>query len=91
MNIKSNLLLDKADFLAFAQAREERCELAESRVIMMTGASRAHVIVTRRLAAALERRLDLRRRTVFASGFGIEIGLATIPTSLWMYRAALSA
>jgi hypothetical protein len=32
MNIKSNLLLDKAGFLAFAQAREERCELAESRV-----------------------------------------------------------
>jgi Uma2 family endonuclease len=78
MNIKSNLLLDKAGFLAFAQAREERCELAESRVIMMTGASRAHVIVTRRLAAALEKRLDLGRWTVFTSGFGIEIGPATI-------------
>src|SRR6516162_4447528 len=36
--------------------------------------SRGHALVTRRLAAAVERRLDERRFTVFTSNFGVDLG-----------------
>lgn len=42
MNLQSNLHMDKAAFLAWVQGRAERYELADGRVLMMTGGSRAH-------------------------------------------------
>jgi Uma2 family endonuclease len=45
---------------------------------MMTGGSRGHAIVVRRLAAALEKRLDGNCWTVLTSDFGVELGPATV-------------
>ena len=78
MNVQSNLHMDKPSFLGWVQGREQRYELAHGRVVMMTGGQRGHAIITRRLASALERRLDPRRWVVLTSDFGVDLGPATI-------------
>jgi Uma2 family endonuclease len=78
MNVQLDLRMDKSEFLAWVQAREGHYELAGSRVMMMTGGSRGHAILVRRLAAALEKRLDSKRWTVLTSDFGIDLGPATV-------------
>jgi len=78
MNVRQNLQMDKPEFLAWVRAREGRYELAGGRAVMMTGGSRGHVIVMRRLATALERRLDSNRWTVLTSDFGVDLGPATV-------------
>ena len=78
MNVQPNLYMDKPKFLAWVQGREGRYELAERRVVMMTGGSRGHGIVMRRLASALEKRLDGDRWAVLTSDFGVDLGPRTI-------------
>jgi Uma2 family endonuclease len=78
MNIQPDLRMGKSEFLTWVQAREGRYELAGSRVVMMTGGSRGHAIVVRRLAAALEKRLDASRWTVLTSDFGVDLGPSTV-------------
>jgi Uma2 family endonuclease len=46
--------------------------------VMMTGGSRGHAIVMRRLANALEKRLDPNRWTVLTSDFGVDLGPGTV-------------
>jgi len=58
MNVQTNLRMDKPAFLAWVQERDERYELDEGHVVMMTVGTRGHALMIRRLAAALERRLD---------------------------------
>jgi Uma2 family endonuclease len=77
MNVQPNLHLDKAAFLAWVDGREERYELAEGRVLMMTGGSRAHGQVTANLFRALDARLDPVRWTIL-SDFGVDIGPRTL-------------
>jgi len=78
MNFQTNLRMDKASFLAWVLGREGRHELDEGRVVMMTGGSRGHSLIIRRLAAALERRLDGTRWSVLTSDFAIDLGPKTI-------------
>jgi Uma2 family endonuclease len=78
MNIQPDLRMGKSEFLTWVQAREGRYELAGSRVVMMTGGSRGHAIVVRRLAAALEKRLDGSSWTVLTSDFGVDLGPSTV-------------
>ena len=78
MNVRQNLHMDKPEFLAWVRARAGRYELAGGNVVMMTGGSRGHVIIMRRLATALEKRLDSRRWTVLTSDFGVDLGAATV-------------
>src|SRR5262245_34140214 len=78
MNVQPNLRMDKPEFLAWVQGQEGRFELAEGRVVMMTGGSRGHAIVLRRLAHALETRLDAKQWTVVTSDFGVDLGPATV-------------
>jgi Uma2 family endonuclease len=78
MNVRQNLYMNKPKFLAWVRAREGRYELAGSRVVMMTGGSRGHAIIVRRLATALEKRLDGNRWTVLTSDFGVDLGPATV-------------
>jgi hypothetical protein len=78
MNVQPDRRMDKPEFLSWVQAREGRYELAGSRVVMMTGGSRGHAIVVRRLAAALEKRLDDKRWTVLTSDFGVDPGPSTV-------------
>jgi Uma2 family endonuclease len=78
MNVQLNLRMDRPAFLAWVQEREERYELERGRVMMMTGGSRRHAIITRRLAAALEKCLDGNQWTVLTSDFGVDLGADTV-------------
>jgi Uma2 family endonuclease len=78
MNVQLDLRMDKPEFLTWVQAHEGRYELAGNRVVMMTGGSRGHAILVRRLAAALEQRLDGNRWTVLTSDFGVDLGPSTV-------------
>ena len=78
MNVQTDLRMDKASFLAWVQGREGRHELYEGRVVMMTGGSRGHGLIIRRLAAALERRLDGNQWAVLTSDFAVDLGPKTI-------------
>ena len=78
MNVQLDLRMEKPEFLAWVQAHEGRYELAGSRAVMMTGGSRGHAIIVRRIAVALERRLDSARWTVLTSDFGVDLGPSTI-------------
>jgi Uma2 family endonuclease len=78
MNVQLELRMDKPAFLAWVQEHEGRYELAGNRVVMMTGGPRGHAILVRRLATALERRLDSKRWTVLTSDFGVDVGPSTV-------------
>ena len=78
MNIQLDLRMGKPEFLAWVQAHEGRYELAGGRVVMMTGGSRGHAILVRRLATALERRLYANQWTVMTSDFGVDLGASTV-------------
>src|SRR5579863_8282438 len=78
MNVPLDVRMDKPAFLTWVQAQEARYELAGSRVVMMTGGSRGHAIVVRRLAAALERRVDGNRWTVLTSDSGVDVGTSSV-------------
>jgi Uma2 family endonuclease len=78
MNVQLELRMDKPAFLAWVQEHEGRYELAGNRVVMMTGGSRGHAILVRRLASALEKRLDSKRWTVLTSDFGVDVGPSTV-------------
>jgi Uma2 family endonuclease len=78
MNVQLNLRMGKSEFLAWVRSREGRYEFAGSRVVMMTGGSRGHSLVVRRLAAMLENRLDAKRWAVFTSDFGVDLGPSTV-------------
>jgi len=77
MNVQLPTHMDKAAFLAWAEGREERYELVEGRVVMMTRPRRAHAIIVRNLLLALHGRLDSRRWTVIAE-FGLDAGPRTL-------------
>lgn len=70
--------MDKSAFLAWIQGREERYELVDGRVVMMTGGARGHALVVRGLARVLDRRLDAARWTVLTSDFATSVGQDTI-------------
>ncbi len=78
MNIAFPRPMDAAAFLAWAEGREGRYELARGRVVMMTGGSRAHALIVRRFANALEHRLDATRWTVLTSDFAAKVGSDTV-------------
>jgi Uma2 family endonuclease len=78
MNVLSSLPMDRTAFLAWVEGREGRYELAQGRVVMMTGGSRGHGFITRRLSNALESRLDAERWAVWTSDFAVNIGPSTI-------------
>jgi Uma2 family endonuclease len=77
MNVQLPVHMDKAAFLAWAEGRQERYELVDGRVVMMTRPRRAHAIIVRNLLVALHRRLDSRKWTVIAE-FGLDAGPRTL-------------
>jgi Uma2 family endonuclease len=77
MNVQLPTHMDKAAFLAWAEGREERYELVEGRVVMMTRPRRAHAIIVANLIVALRRHLDARQWTVIAE-FGLDAGPRTL-------------
>jgi Uma2 family endonuclease len=77
MNIQPNLRMDKAAFIAWGAAKEERYELVEGRVVMMARPSRAHGLIITNLIVALQRRLDPKQWVVI-SEFGLDTGPETL-------------
>jgi Uma2 family endonuclease len=77
MNLQQQVPMDKTAFLAWAEGREGRYELAEGRVIMMVGATRAHGIVVMNLGALIKEQLDANRWTVLPD-FGLDLGPGTL-------------
>ena len=73
MNVQLPVHLDKPSFVAWVQGREGRYELAEGRVVMMVGASRAHAILVMNIASIMRAQLDSTQWTVIAD-FGLETG-----------------
>ena len=77
MNVQLPVHIDKPTFLTWVQGREERYELAEGRVVMMVGASRAHGIIVSNLVVILRGQLDPAQWTVIAE-FGLDAGPKTL-------------
>src|SRR5262245_17493298 len=61
MNIQLPLRMDKPAFLAWLDGRQERYELVEGRVVMMTRPTRAHGIIVLNLATIIRSQLDPRK------------------------------
>jgi Uma2 family endonuclease len=78
MNVQTNLRMDRPAFLAWVQEREGRYELDDGHVVMMTGGTRGHGRILRRLAVALERQIDAGRWEVWTSDFGVDLGPKTV-------------
>jgi Uma2 family endonuclease len=74
MNVQPALQMDKAAFLAWAQGREGRFELAERRVVMMVGGSKTHALIASKLVRALWARIDLDKWVVLGSDLAVDVG-----------------
>jgi Uma2 family endonuclease len=77
MNVQPDLQMDKAAFLAWVEGREGRHELADGRVLTMTGGTMGHCLVVGNLFELLRTRLD-RRRWIVLTAFGIDAGPHTV-------------
>ena len=75
MNVQLPVRMDQKAFLAWAERQEERYELDQGRVIMMTGGSRAHWQITFNLAKALDNRIDAEQFMVVPE-FGVDLSSA---------------
>ena len=72
MNVQLPLRMDQATFLDWVQGQEERYELDQEKVVMMTGGSRAHWQIAFNLAKALDSRLDPNTWSVLPE-FGVNL------------------
>jgi len=77
MNVRPNVQMDKPAFLAWVEGREGRYELAQGRVLMMTGGFRAHGKISANLFRVLDSRLDPDRWTILTD-FGVDVGPRTV-------------
>jgi Uma2 family endonuclease len=77
MNVRPNLRMSKAAFIEWSATKEERCELAGGRVVMMPRPSRAHGMIAMNLAFLLRPRLDPKQWVVIAE-FGLDAGPDTL-------------
>jgi Uma2 family endonuclease len=77
MNVQLPVHMDKGAFFTWVQGLEGRYELANGRVVVMAGATRAHAIIVGNLMALLHGQLDPRQWTVLA-GFGLDTGPETL-------------
>lgn len=78
MNVQTQRAMDSAAFLAWAEGREGRYELAKGRVVMMTGGSLGHALVVRGLAAALDRCLTGTPWIALTSDFAVRVDTSTV-------------
>ncbi len=77
MNVRPNMPMSKAAFIAWSGVEGERCELVEGRVVMMPRLSLAHGMIVANLLVALRTRLDPKQWVVVP-----ELGLDTGPETL---------
>jgi Uma2 family endonuclease len=78
MNVQLQRPMDSSAFLAWAEGREGRYELADGRVIVITGGSFGHALVVRGLAKALDNRLAGTEWVVLTSDLAVSVGTKTV-------------
>jgi Uma2 family endonuclease len=78
MNVQISRAMDGPAFLAWAEGREGRYELANGRVVMMTGGSVGHALVVRGLFKALDARLTDTDWIALTSDLAVRIGRNTV-------------
>jgi Uma2 family endonuclease len=78
MNVQVPRSMDSAAFLAWAEGREGRYELADGRVIMMTGGSFGHALVVRGLFKALDNRLAGTDWIALTQDLAVSVGTRTV-------------
>jgi Uma2 family endonuclease len=78
MNVQIARAMDGSAFLAWAEGREGRYELANGRVVMMTGGSVGHALVVRGLFKALDARLTGTDWIALTSDLAVRIGRNTV-------------
>jgi Uma2 family endonuclease len=78
MNVQLPITMDSAAFLAWAEGREGRYELADGRVIMMTGGTYGHALVVRGLFMALNSRLAGTDWIVLTQDLAVSVGTRTV-------------
>jgi Uma2 family endonuclease len=78
MNVQISRGMDSPAFLAWAEGREGRYELANGRVVMMTGGSVGHALVVRGLFKALDARLAGTDWIALTSDLAVRIGRNTV-------------
>jgi len=78
MNVQISKGMDSLAFLAWAEGREGRYELANGRVVMMTGGSVGHALVVRGLFKALDARLADSTWIALTSDLAVRIGHNTV-------------
>jgi Uma2 family endonuclease len=76
MNVHLPAQFDKEAFLAWANKHEERYELVDGRVVMMTGASLDHGRIVGNLYFSVRSRLESRWEVV--ADFGLDAGPRTL-------------
>lgn len=77
MNVRPDLPMTKAAFIAWSAAEEERCELVAGRVVMMPRPSRSHGLIVSNLVVALRAQLDPHQWVVIPE-FGLDSGPQTL-------------
>lgn len=78
MNIQAPKPMDSTAFLAWAEGREGRYELAKGRVVMMTRGSVGHALVVHGLSNALTARLAGSKWIALTSDLGVRIDTGTV-------------
>jgi Uma2 family endonuclease len=68
--------MDKSAFLAWVQGQEERYELVDGRVVMMTGGSRNHGRIIRNILLLVSAQLDPEWEAI--AEFGLDAGPRTL-------------
>jgi Uma2 family endonuclease len=74
MNIRTLPPLTPDEFLHHPALQNERCELSEGRIVMMTGASKAHIDIASNLFVMLRGTLDRRRHFVAMNDLAVRVG-----------------
>lgn len=78
MNVQVPRPMGSSAFLAWAEGREGRYELANGRIVMMTGGSFGHAVVVRGLSNALDQRLAGSRWITLTSNLAVLVGPDTV-------------
>jgi Uma2 family endonuclease len=73
MNAPLQLHMDKAEFLRWVEGREGHFELKDSHVIMMTGGTIEHALVTAGLERSIAARVDIAKLWVTSADLAVEI------------------
>jgi Uma2 family endonuclease len=74
MTVHAPATMTKEAFLAWVEQREDRCEYAGGRVVIMVRVTRNHSQVTTNLIVALRTRLRADQYDVSAEAFAVDVG-----------------